>query len=122
MKSILIMAVLLVTATASKAQIKNAQTATVKVYGNCGMCEASIEKAGSKAKISKTDWNEETGMAVITFNAKKTSLDAVLKDIALVGYDNGNYQAPAEVYNKLHGCCKYERDEKTTAPPAKANL
>lgn len=119
MKSILIMAALLVTATASQAQIKNTQKATVKVYGNCGMCESTIEKAGSKAKISKTDWNEETGMAVITYNAKKTSLDAVLKDIALVGYDNANYQAPAEVYKKLHGCCKYERVENPAAVPAK---
>ncbi len=122
MKSIFIMAVLLVAATATQAQIKNAQTDTVKVYGNCGMCEATIEKAGSKAKISKTDWNEETGMAVITYDAKKTSLDEVLKSIALVGYDNANYKAPGEVYEKLHGCCKYERDEKTTAVPAKSNL
>jgi len=121
MKSIFIMAVLLVTATATQAQIKNAQTATVKVYGNCGMCETTIEKAGSKAKTSKTDWNEETGMAVITYDAKKTSLDAVLKNIALVGYDNANHLAPNEVYDKLHGCCKYDREKKTDAVPAAGN-
>jgi copper chaperone CopZ len=118
MKSIIIMAVLLATATISQAQIKNAQTDTVKVYGNCGMCETTIEKAGSKAKISKTDWDQETGIAVITYDTKKTSLDAVLKNIALSGYDNANYLAPTAVYNKLHGCCKYDRETKTTAVPA----
>jgi len=117
MKSIFIMAVLLVTATATQAQIKNAQTDTVKVFGNCGMCEATIEKAGSETKTSKTDWNQETGIAVITYDAKKTSLDAVLKNIARSGYDNVNYLAPTAVYDKLHGCCKYDRETKTSALP-----
>ena len=31
--------------TACNAQIKNAKTTTVKIYGNCGMCESTIEKA-----------------------------------------------------------------------------
>ena len=31
----------------SFAQIKNAKTETVKIYGNCGMCKATIEKAGN---------------------------------------------------------------------------
>ncbi|RYE21733.1 MAG: hypothetical protein EOP51_14920 [Sphingobacteriales bacterium] len=122
MKSILILAALFATATATQAQIKNAETATVKVNGNCGMCETTIEKAGSKAKISKTDWNSETGMAVITFDAKKTSLDEVLKRIALSGYDNVNYTAPTAVYDKLHGCCKYDRVKSETAKPVDAPL
>ena len=117
MKSIFIMAVLAMTATVSQAQIKNAQTASVKVYGNCGMCETNIEKAGSKSKMSKTDWNEGTGMAEITYDAKQTSLDAVLKNIALAGYDNPNYKAPTEVYNNLHGCCKYDREKTTGVVP-----
>lgn len=33
------------------AQITNSKTETVKIYGNCGMCEASIEKAGYKKKL-----------------------------------------------------------------------
>jgi hypothetical protein len=32
---------------ASNAQIKNAKTESVKIYGNCGMCETTIEKAGN---------------------------------------------------------------------------
>ena len=35
---------------ASNAQIKNAKTESVKIYGNCGMCETTIEKAGTKTQ------------------------------------------------------------------------
>ncbi len=111
---LLISVSLLFTATAP-AQIKNAKTTTLKVYGNCGMCKTTIEKAGSKKKLYKTDWNEETKMATITYDSKKSSADEVLKNIALSGYDNVNYLAPDNVYSKLHGCCKYDREQKTVA-------
>ena len=113
MKSFLLfIAVALLSSAVSNAQIKNAQTKTVKVYGNCGMCKTTIEKAGSKKKLYKTDWNEETKMASITYDSKKSTADEVLKSIALSGYDNINYLAPDDAYNKLHGCCKYEREKK----------
>ena len=116
MKSILILAVVvLFSTTISHAQIKNAKTETVKVYGDCGMCKTTIEKAASEKKISKAEWNEDTKMATIVYDSKKTSLDAVLKNIALAGYDNVKFLAPDETYNKLPGCCKYEREKKVTA-------
>lgn len=107
--------IVLFSVTVSKAQINNATKATVKVYGNCSMCETSIEKAADKKKVSKADWNEQTKMAIITFDSKKTNLDAVLKKIALAGYDNLSFLAPDEAYNKLPGCCKYEREKKPIA-------
>ena len=110
---ILMIAVGLLSTTVLQAQIKNAKTETIKVYGNCGMCETTIEKAGTKSKLYKTDWNVDTKMASITYDSKKTSADAVLKSIALSGYDNASYLAPDEAYNKLHGCCNYERESKT---------
>jgi hypothetical protein len=116
MKSIiLIVAVALLSTTAGRSQINNAKTEIVKVYGNCGMCESTIEKAADKKKISKADWNADTKMATITYDSKKTSLDAVLKDIALAGYDNQNFLAPDAAYNKLPGCCKYDREKKQVA-------
>jgi len=117
----LIAAVILLSTTACQAQIKNAKTETVKVYGNCGMCETTIEKAANKSKVSKADWNEETKMATITYDSKKTNVDAVLKNIALAGYDNQSFLAPDAAYNKLPGCCKYHREKKTAmlTQPAK---
>ncbi|MBC7934199.1 MAG: DUF3347 domain-containing protein [Rhizobacter sp.] len=125
MKSIILMAaVALLSTTACQAQIKNAKTATVKVYGNCGMCETTIEKAANKTKVSTVDWNEETKMATITYDSKKTNVDAVLKNIALAGYDNQSFLAPDAAYNKLPGCCKYDREKKTAmlTQPAKDTM
>jgi len=124
-KSIILMAaVVLLSTTACQAQIKNAKTETVKIYGNCGMCETTIEKVAYKSKTSKVDWNEATKMATITYDSKKTNADAVLKNIALAGYDNEKFLAPDAAYNKLPGCCKYDRKEKTAmvTSPAKENM
>ena len=105
---------LLLTSTSLFAQIKNAKTETVKVYGNCGMCKSKIEKAASQKNISTAEWNEETGMATITYDEKLTNKDAILKKIALVGYDSDAFKATDAAYNKLHGCCQYDRP--TSAP------
>lgn len=114
MKAIILIAVVgLISPTTSNAQIKNAKTETIRVYGNCGMCETNIEKAGTKSKLYKTDWNVDTKMASVTYDSKKTNADEVLKSIALSGYDNASFLAPDEAYNKLHGCCKYDRESKT---------
>ncbi len=54
-------------------KIKNATTETVKIYGNCGMCEKTIENAGSSKNTASVDWEKDTKMATLTFDAKKTS-------------------------------------------------
>ncbi|WP_187477740.1 DUF3347 domain-containing protein [Amniculibacterium sp. G2-70] len=99
----------------SNAQIKNAKTETVKIYGNCGMCETTIEKAGNIKKIAIVDWNKDTKMATITYDAKKTNQDEILKRIALTGYDSDKFLAPDDVYAKLPECCLYERVNKPIA-------
>jgi hypothetical protein len=107
MKIMIAIGVLL--STTSNAQIKNAQTETVKIYGNCGMCETKIENAGNLKKIAIVDWNKDTQMATLTYDAKKTNPDEILKRIALVGYDSDKFLAPDDVYSNLHGCCQYDR-------------
>lgn len=94
------------------AQIKNAKIETVKVYGNCGMCQTTIELAGNVKKVAKVDWNTETKMATLTYDNTKTNQDEILKRIALAGYDSDKFLAPDDAYNKLHGCCQYERVNK----------
>ncbi|WP_091312399.1 DUF3347 domain-containing protein [Flavobacterium terrigena] len=97
------------------AQIKNSKTETVKIYGNCGMCETKIEKAGTIKKVAMVDWNQETQMATLTYDATKTNQDEILKRIALAGYDSDKFLAPDDVYSNLHGCCQYERVAKVPA-------
>jgi copper chaperone CopZ len=95
--------------TSCEAQIKNAKTETVKIYGNCGMCEKRIEKAGSINDIAIVDWNVDTKIATITYDSKKTNQDAILKSIALSGHDSDTFLAPNEAYSKLPSCCQYDR-------------
>ena len=115
-KSILLLATVFLFSTAqSQSPINNAKTAVVKVYGNCGICKTSIEKAAFKKRIATAEWNADTKMASITYDSIKTNIDAVLKNIALAGYDNQNFLAPDEAYNKLQSCCKYTREEKHLA-------
>ena len=104
------------------AQIKNAKTENVKVYGNCGMCETKIEKAGNIKKIANVDWNQETQMATLTYDASKTNQDEILKRIALVGYDSDKFLAPDDVYNNLHGCCQYDRVAKVPVKEVKSEI
>lgn len=107
--------ILLLSTTISSAQIKNAKTETVKIYGNCEICKAKIEKAGNIKKTAKVDWNPETGLATITYDTAKTNVNELLKLIALAGYDSDKYLAPSKSYSKLDKCCQYER----VAKPAK---
>jgi hypothetical protein len=81
------------------------------------MCETKIEKAGTIKKVATVDWNQETQMATLTYDATKTNQDEILKRIALAGYDSDKFLAPDDVYNNLHGCCQYERVAKV---PVKA--
>lgn len=120
-KILLIFTVLVATTiTVCTAQIKNAKTEIVKVYGNCGMCKTSIEKAGNSKKVSKVDWNKDTKMATITYDPNKTDKDAILKKIALAGYDSDSFLATEAAYNDLPGCCQYERVNKVAAPVGSA--
>jgi copper chaperone CopZ len=124
MKNIIFIALaatVLLTQVSCAQQIKNAQTDTVKIYGNCGMCEKNIETAAFQKGVSKADWNVDTKMATLTFDGNKTNADEVLRRIATAGYDSDKYAAPDAVFAKLHTCCQYERPvnaETTTATTA----
>lgn len=95
------------------AQIKNTKTETVKVFGNCGMCKTNIETAAYKKKVSTAVWDKENKTALLTYDSTQTTADAILKKIALAGYDNQNFLAPDDTYGKLHSCCQYERKKPT---------
>jgi hypothetical protein len=110
---ILLAIALLLSSLMCDAQIKNAKTETVKIYGNCDMCRSAIQKAGNLKKVATVTWNKDTKMAMLTYNPNKTNKDEILKRIALAGYDSDFFLAPDDAYNQLPGCCQYERVKKT---------
>jgi copper chaperone CopZ len=109
LKIIALITILFSTLTGCEAKINNAKTETYKVWGNCGMCQETIEKAVKQKNIAKGKWNQKTKMITITYDYTKTNSDAILKRIAQVGYDNDKYTAPNEVYNQRPKCCQYKR-------------
>ena len=100
------------TTTSVNAHSKNKQTETFKVWGNCGMCEKTIEKSLKIKGISSAEWNKDSKMISIVFNPKIITLPTIHKKIAGVGYDTELETANDEVYNNLHACCQYERKNK----------
>lgn len=94
-----------------------AQTATkdetIKVWGNCGMCKKTIEKAATNAGATAADWNEDSKELKVSYATDKTSSDKIQKEIAKSGYDTQGFTAPDKAYDKLHGCCKYDRKATT---------
>ncbi|MBL0025328.1 MAG: heavy-metal-associated domain-containing protein [Saprospiraceae bacterium] len=111
-KSLVVICIALFTTNLSSAQTKNLQIVDVKVYGNCGMCKKTIEKAANVNGISKAEWDADMAMAKVTIDTTKTTVDDVLKRIAAVGYDSEKFRAPDEAYNSLPGCCQYDRPAK----------
>ena len=96
--------------TATTAAFAGEKTEKFEVKGNCGMCEKTIEKAASSVDgVATADWNKETKQMEVVFNDEKTSVDKVQKAIAEAGYDTPMHKAKDEVYNKLPGCCQYDR-------------
>ncbi|MDP1801617.1 MAG: DUF3347 domain-containing protein [Bacteroidota bacterium] len=115
MKSILNLLIAIPTlllSTSCDGQIKNAKIVTVKIDGNCEMCEKTIESAANQKKAASVDWNKDTKQATITYDDSKTTPDEILKRVALAGYDNEKFLAPDDAYAGLPGCCKYERNRK----------
>lgn len=122
MKSILNLVIAIPTlllSTSCHGQIRNAKTVSVKIDGNCEMCEKTIESAANQKKTASLDWNKDTKQATITYDDSKTNLDEILKRVALVGYDNEKFLAPDDVYAKLPDCCQYERVNKTAIATTK---
>ena len=103
------MAFMVLSTLAINAQSRNQKTETVKIYGNCGMCETRIENAGNIKNQSNVDWDKETKMANISYDSLKTSKEEILKRIALAGYDSDIFLAPQDTYSNLPICCQYER-------------
>lgn len=104
---IIIIAILAIVITSNVYSQSVTKTETIKVSGNCDMCKASIEKAAKIDGVTKAEWNKKAKTLTATFDPAKTSLDAIGKKIASVGYDNEKAKATDVAYNKLPSCCQY---------------
>ncbi len=109
-KMLSLIALVFITVTTVTAQTEKKET--FKVAGNCGMCETRIEKAATSVDgVLSADWDKETKMIDVKYDSEKVDAQKVHMAIAKVGHDTKMHKASDEVYDKLPGCCKYERME-----------
>jgi copper chaperone CopZ len=88
------------------------ETVEFQVYGNCGMCKSRIEKALKIEGIESAKWDAKKNMITVAFQPGKIEEEKLHQLIADVGHDTEKVIAKDEAYNKLHGCCRYERNKK----------
>jgi periplasmic mercuric ion binding protein len=113
MKTLKIFSLAAVSMLLSTVIIAQSKTETFKVSGNCGMCKTKIEKAAKEAGAKEASWNADSKELTVTYKSSSTNAAKIQEKIAAVGYDNVGFKATNEAYDKLHGCCKYERTTAT---------
>jgi copper chaperone CopZ len=115
MKMRILSVIVLLTASALVVNGISVQKASFRVSGKCSMCETRIENAAFSVKgVEYAQWDKESGMIEVGYDATKADLDKIQKAIATAGHDTELYAANDKVYQKLPGCCKYERVEAKT--------
>lgn len=87
----------------------------IKVWGNCGMCKKVIETAAKKAGAHTALWDTETKMLTVSYSDKTTSQVKIQQAIAKSGYDTQDFMGDNSAYEKLPGCCHYDRKVETSA-------
>ncbi len=98
-----------ISAVAQERKSKNKKV-ELKVAGNCEMCEKRIEKAAFSVKgVKSAEWHADHKDIHLIIDENKCSVEDVAKAIASVGHDTQFVKAEDAVYEKLHGCCLYER-------------
>lgn len=112
MKNIVIGLLLVLVNFTAQAQEKKSKNAkySIEVNGNCEMCKKRIEKAAfTVSGVKSAVWSISNHKLDLILNEEKCSLSDVKKAIAKVGHDTEDIKATDEDYQKLHGCCMYER-------------
>ena len=81
---------------------------TFSVSAACEMCEKRIESAYDVKGIVSADYDLKTKKLHVVYKTKVfTDVLDVHRIAANVGHDTEMVKATDEVYNNLHGCCKY---------------
>ncbi|SKB39563.1 TonB-dependent receptor domain-containing protein [Chryseobacterium balustinum] len=82
-----------------------------QVKGNCEMCKERIETTAKKAGAKSARYSIDSQTLTLE-TSEKVSPEDILKKVAEAGHDNEKFKASDETYEKLPGCCHYDRDLK----------
>lgn len=107
MKNLILIFILTIISNLANAQSDKIVKAEIKVYGNCGMCKARIQKALDRKGIKTASWDTKTKNLAVVYNSDKITEQRIHELIAEVGHDTDKVKAKDEVYAKLPFCCLY---------------
>jgi periplasmic mercuric ion binding protein len=110
-----LVAIALVSNFVSNAQDKKE---VIAVNGNCGMCKTNIEKAAKSAGATEANWDATSKSLSVTYASSSSNAGKIQQAVAAAGYDTKDVKAPDAAYEKLHGCCKYDRQKSATSAKA----
>ncbi|MHB1278579.1 MAG: heavy-metal-associated domain-containing protein [Bacteroidia bacterium] len=85
-------------------------TLRFEVKGNCEMCKERIESSLDVKGVKSAVWDVDTKIIVVVYDKTKITEEKIHSRIAAAGHDTDKQTAPDKVYNKLPGCCKYDRE------------
>jgi len=109
MKKILLLLSIFVSLQLS-AQTKKTIDTKIFVNGICGMCEDRIENVLDVKGIKLANWDEDSKMCRIVYRQDLISEEKIHQILADAGHDTKKVKATKEVYDNLHHCCKYKRE------------
>jgi mercuric ion binding protein len=90
--------------------VQQETTASFQVDGKCNMCKNRIETAVRELEgVKAANWDVKTKTLSVTYDSSKLEEAAIHEKVASVGHDTEKVKASDAAYNKLPGCCKYER-------------
>ena len=92
--------------------VANGQDLAIKVYGACGMCQERIESnALNVIGVNTASWDQDIMLLTITYTDGFFQEQELHNKMASIGHDTDKVKSTDEVYDNLHGCCKYRVDE-----------
>lgn len=112
MKNTILGIIVLFVAFSTQAQDKKSKNAKYdfEVKGNCEQCQKRIQKAAfSVAGVKSAIWDIESNQMTVIINEEKCNVIDVKTAVAKIGHDTDEVKTAQEVYDKLDGCCQYER-------------
>jgi copper chaperone CopZ len=80
---------------------------TLSVSGVCDMCKKRIETALDVSGVWVAEYNPQTEKLFVVYKRKKITLEEISKLLNDVGHDTELSKAPDEIYENIHGCCRY---------------
>ena len=88
---------------------KSLKKTTFKVWGNCEMCQNTIQTSLKTKGINSAIWNVDSKIIAIEYDENEIKEGELHRLIASEGYDTQLEKGDDFAYENLHECCKYSR-------------